>query len=64
MVGLQDTGCVNYCGIVGPGHIRRTPLSSGRLDARFRKPTCEPLHGSVAEKTHHPQPNKEKPKSD
>jgi hypothetical protein len=27
MVGLQDTGCVNYCGIVGPGHIRRSPLS-------------------------------------
>jgi hypothetical protein len=23
MVGLQDTGRVNYCGIVGPGHIRR-----------------------------------------
>jgi hypothetical protein len=23
MVGREDIGCVNYCGIVEPGHIRR-----------------------------------------
>jgi hypothetical protein len=36
MVGLQDIGCVNYCGIVGPGLIRRNsaiPAAGGTLDS-------------------------------
>jgi hypothetical protein len=36
MVGLQDIGCVSYCGIVGPGLIRRNsaiPAAGGTLDS-------------------------------
>jgi hypothetical protein len=29
MVGLQDTGRVNYCGIVGPGHQAKLRYPSG-----------------------------------
>jgi hypothetical protein len=64
MVGLQDTVCVNWTASSGPATSGGLRYPSGRRDARFRKPICEPLHSSVAEKTHHPQPNKEKPKSD
>src|SRR6185369_14450330 len=35
MVGLQDTGCVNYYNIVGPDHIRRNccPRAGETLDS-------------------------------
>jgi hypothetical protein len=65
MVGLQDTGRMNDCGIVGPGHIRRnsatraageTLVFASRYLNRFTQAWQKRL--TIL------NPNKEKPKSD
>jgi hypothetical protein len=51
MVGREDIGRVNDCGIVRPGHIRRNSATQVAGE-------------KLVFTTHHPQPNKKKPKSD
>src|SRR5690349_7373163 len=61
MVGVQDTGCVTWTASVGSITPGGAPLPSAGEVLDFAKPH-QPLHPSVAKKTHLCPSNKESPK--